>query len=79
MMIKQSIFGHYHVMTLLFRSQDIAEAIAWCKANVATKESDEERCLSGYSRMWTYEPFITTTNFVFDREKDAFAFALKFA
>lgn len=74
-MIKKSFSGDYHVMTNLYVSKDVAQALVWCKKNV--QEYDKE----GYSlydtRGWTFERHNFSTNFVFHRETDAFMFSLR--
>jgi hypothetical protein len=76
-MIKRSLSDDYHVMTNLYASKDVAEALAWCKLNVV--EYDKNAYNLYDKRGWTYERFNNCTNFVFIREQDAFMFSLRFA
>lgn len=73
-MIKRSLSDDYHIMTRLSKSQDIAEALAWCKVNIPY---DPEGGSMYDRRGWAYERFFDSTNFVFHREKDAFMFSLR--
>jgi len=75
-MIKKSFWDDYHVMTKLHQSKDIAEALVWCKKNV--QQVDPKAGNLYDERGWTFERFSNCTNFVFLREKDAFAFSLRF-
>jgi hypothetical protein len=75
-MIKKSISDDYHVMTNIDKHSGVLEAIEWCIQNV--QPCDPEGGNLYDKRGWAFERFHYSTNFVFIREKDAFAFALRF-
>ena len=79
-MIKQGIFEDWHVMIQVgdMDRHRRREIIKWCKESI---ELNDGKGPLGHCRKYafTYEPFPNCTNFVFDREKDAILFALKWA
>jgi hypothetical protein len=79
-MIKQGLFDDYHVMVQVgdLERQRRREIISWCKDNIDLNDGNGPlRHCRKYA--FTYELFPDYTNFVFDREKDAILFALKWA
>ena len=77
MIVKEGLFNTWHVWTNHSQVETIREIVQWCKDNVALNDPTASRHSRKYA--FTYERFSKSTNFVFDREQDAFLFALKWA
>lgn len=77
-MIKRRLFDDYSVMLEIsdLERHRRKEMIKWCKENIALNDGKGDY-KGKYA--FTYELFPTCTNFVFDREKDAILFALRWA
>ena len=79
-MIKRGVFDDWHVVVQVGDLEFLRrkEIIHWCKDNI---ELNDGKGPYNHCRKYafTYELFPEYTNFVFDREKDAIIFALKWA
>lgn len=76
-MIKEGVFGTWHVMTDYCKSTDVQLVKQWCFDNIALNDAKVSYHCRTYA--FTYERFPNCTNFVFDRERDALLFALRWA
>ena len=78
-MIKEGVFGTWHVMVQHDRDdlQKVQEMRVWCIKNIKLNDPNDSYHCRKYA--FTYEQFPRETNFVFDREADALLFALKWA
>lgn len=76
-MIKQGVFDTWHVMIKhnIDDFHKVREMKNWCILNVELNDPEESHHCRKYA--FTYERFPRKTNFVFDREKDAVLFALR--
>jgi hypothetical protein len=78
-MVKEGLFGQYHVMIDLTSIRQLVDAKRWCMENVTNAADSESRITDSMPYGWTYESFPKCANFVFNCEKDAVWFALRWA
>ena len=74
-MITRSLSDDFHVKTNLLIHREVIEAIEWCKQNIQVYNPEGNNLYD--KRGWAFERLHDGVNFVFQREKDAFMFSLR--